>query len=35
MIRKMKRLQLMHETKLEVSRSVDVLGRSETFAGTH
>ena len=34
MVRKMKRLQLMQETKLEVSRSVDVLGGRE-FARTH
>lgn len=35
MVRRMKRLQLMQETKLEVSRSVDVLGRSEQYARTH
>ena len=29
MVRKMKRLQLMQETKLEVSRSVNALGRRE------
>ena len=34
MVRKMKRLQLMQETKLEVSRSVNVLGRRE-LARTH
>jgi hypothetical protein len=34
MIRKMKRVQLMQETKLEVSRSVNVLGRRE-LARTH
>ena len=35
MVRRMKRLQLMQETKHEVSRSVDVLGRSELYARTH
>jgi hypothetical protein len=34
MVRKMKRLQLMQETKLEVSRSVNALGRRE-LARTH
>ena len=31
-VRKMKRAQLMHETKLEVSRSVNVLSRRELAA---
>jgi hypothetical protein len=34
MVRKMKRMQLMQETKLEVSRSVDAIARGE-FARTH
>lgn len=34
-IRKMKSVQLMHETKLEVSRSVDVLGRRELAARSY
>ncbi len=34
-IRKMKRVQLMHETKVEVSRSVDVLSRRELAARSY
>jgi len=34
MVRKMKRVHLMQETKLEVSRSVDAISRRE-FARTH